>query len=613
MSSFILLLLFFPLVVPVTKSDDGCTPIRCSKHSPIIRFPFRHQTQQPQRCGYPGFDLNCDHKKDTVLVLPFSVNVVVKEINYTSQTILVHDPENCLPQKLPHLNLSTSSFNFLLDDYLISDSAIFKCSDADKSLYRFIPCLVDPINKYYFVDNHNTRLYPLNSCTKIHDISAVPWSISDKNGFRLEWSEPTCGHCEAQGKRCSLYNSTRLDSIHCIDKQPTTNHHGFGCFLAVIILVAFVHQYIRFRIGRENQIKIEKFLHDYRALKPSRFSYSDITRITHQFHYKLGEGGYGVVYKGKLNNEIDVAVKVLNNSKGNGEEFVNEVSTIGRIHHVNVVRLVGFCADGFQRALVYEFLPNDSLEKIIFQAGSKKISLDWEKLKDIALGIARGIEYLHEGCDQQILHFDIKPQNILLDHNFNPKICDFGLAKLCSKEQSAVTMTAARGTMGYIAPEVLSRTFGRVSYKSDVYSFGMLLLEMVGGRKNEDRNVNNTSPVYFPQWIYNHINAEDNPTWAQIDEEGNSIARKLSMVGLWCIQWCPTDRPSMKAVVQMLEGDNGDLTMPPNPFPATTNSVGAGHYQTEMAIILEDWKKNYCAVKWDLLKTLYDVTRKEYL
>ncbi|XP_012856966.1 PREDICTED: glycerophosphodiester phosphodiesterase protein kinase domain-containing GDPDL2-like [Erythranthe guttata] len=587
MSSFIFLLLLFPVVavVVVQGNGDDCTPIRCSKHSPIIRFPFRHQTLQPQHCGYPGFDLNCDHKNNAVLVLPFSVNVVVKEINYTSQTILVYDPENCLPQKLPHLNLSTSSFHFPLDEFFQSDSAIFICSDdADKSLYRF-PCLIDPINKYYFVDNDNILLYQLTSCTKIYDIPRViPRSISGKNGFRLEWSEPSCGHCEAQ----DYHFPKEIFFLLVTEALKKRLIAGFGCFLAVIILVAIVYQYIRFRTGRENQIKIEKFLQDYRALKPSRFSYSDITRITHQFRDKLGEGCYGVVYKGKLNNEIDVAVKVLNNSKGNGEEFVNEVSTIGRIHHVNIVRLVGFCADGFRRALVYEFLPNDSLEKIIFQAGSKKISLDWEKLKDIAQGIARGIEYLHEGCDQQILHFDIKPQNVLLDHNFNPKICDFGLAKLCSKEQSAVTMTAARGTMGYIAPEVLSRTFGRVSYKSDVYSFGMLLLEMVGGRKNEDRNVNNTSLVYFPQWIYNHINTEDNPMWAQIDEEGNSIARKLSIVGLWCIQWSPTDRPSMKVVVQMLEGDNGDLTMPPNPFPATSNIVGARHYQTEMAIILEE-------------------------
>ncbi|XP_012843365.1 PREDICTED: putative RING-H2 finger protein ATL21A [Erythranthe guttata] len=223
MSSFIFLLLLFPLVAVVVVQGvvEDCTPIRCSKHSPIIRFPFRHQTQQPQHCGYPGFDLNCDHKNDTILVLPFSVNVVVKEINYASQTILVYDPENCLPQKLPHLNLSTSSFNFHIkhDDYLMSDAAIYTCSDADKSLYRFVPCLIDPINKYYIFNN----IQELTSCTKIHDIPRViPWSITDKNGFRLGWSEPTCGHCEAQGKRCSLYNSTRLDSIHCID----IIHHG---------------------------------------------------------------------------------------------------------------------------------------------------------------------------------------------------------------------------------------------------------------------------------------------------------------------------------------------------------------------------------------------------
>ncbi|RVW33869.1 Rust resistance kinase Lr10 [Vitis vinifera] len=120
-------------------------------------------------------------------------------------------------------------------------------------------------------------------------------------------------------------------------------------------------------------------------------------------------------------------------------------------------------------------------------------------------GIAKGIEYLHQGCDQRILHFDIKPHNILLDHNFNPKISDFGLAKLCSKEQSAVSMTVARGTIGYIAPEVLSKNFRNVSYKSDVYSFGMLLLEMVGGRKNIDVSVESTSQVYFPEWIYNHL------------------------------------------------------------------------------------------------------------
>ena len=210
------------------------------------------------------------------------------------------------------------------------------------------------------------------------------------------------------------------------------------------------------------------------------------------------------MFKGRLSNDVFVAVKILNNYKGDGEEFINEVGSMGRIHHVNVACLVGYCADGFRRALIYEFLPNESLEKHIFSADGKSHMLGWEKLQDIALGIAKGIEYLHQGCDLQILHFDIKPHNILLDHNFNPKISDFGLAKLCSKGKSVVSMTAARGTMGYIAPEVLSRNFGTVSHKSDVYSFGMLLLEIVGGRKNIDTTVENTSQVCFPEWIYNH-------------------------------------------------------------------------------------------------------------
>ena len=334
----------------------------------------------------------------------------------------------------------------------------------------------------------------------------------------------------------------------------------------MLVLVAVYHAYRTYKSKKENEIKIESFLEDYKALKPSRYGYVDIKKITNKFKEKLGEGGYGTVYKGKLSNDILVAVKVLNNSKGNGEEFINEVGTIGRIHHVNVVRLVGFCADGSIRALIYEFLPNESLEKFIFSVAGENHSLGWEKLQHIAIGIAKGIEYLHQGCDKRILHFDIKPHNILLDHNFNPKISDFGLAKLCSKEESVVSMTVARGTIGYIAPEVLSRNFGNASHKSDVYSFGMLLLEMVGGRKNIDVTVENTGQVYFPEWVYCHLN-QGKELNIRAEKEGDTkIAKKLTIVGLWCIQWYPIDRPSMKVAVQMLEGEGDNLTMPPNPF-----------------------------------------------
>jgi len=312
------------------------------------------------------------------------------------------------------------------------------------------------------------------------------------------------------------------------------------------------------------------FLEDYKNFKPTRYSYADIKRITNQFTEKLGEGAYGTVFKGKLSNEIYVAVKMILNSttKDNGEEFINEVGTMGRIHHVNVVRLVGFCADGFRRALVYEFLPNYSLEKFISSADTKTLFLGWNKLQDIAIGIAKGIDYLHQGCDQQIIHFDIKPHNVLLDENFNSKISDFGLAKLCSKDQSAVSMATARGTMGYIAPEVFSRNFGNVSYKSDVYSFGILLLEVVGGKKNVENKMESTSQVYFPEWIYNFLEQKEDLRVLIEDNEDAKIAKKLAIVGLWCIQWHPASRPSMKVVTQMLEGGN-ELTMPPNPFGST--------------------------------------------
>ncbi|KAJ9678758.1 hypothetical protein PVL29_020834 [Vitis rotundifolia] len=170
----------------------------------------------------------------------------------------------------------------------------------------------------------------------------------------------------------------------------------------------------------------------------------------------------------------------------------------------------------------------------------------WEKLQNIALGIAKGIEYLHQGCDKRIFHFDIKPQNILLDQNFNPKISNFGLAKLCSKEQSAVSMITARGTMGYIAPKVLLRNFGNVSYKSDIYSFGMLLLEMVGGRKNIDVTKEKTSQVYFPEWVYNQLDTGEDVCIRIEEEEDIKITKQLTIMGLWCIQWYPIDRSSIR-------------------------------------------------------------------
>ncbi|RVW74446.1 Rust resistance kinase Lr10 [Vitis vinifera] len=229
--------------------------------------------------------------------------------------------------------------------------------------------------------------------------------------------------------------------------------------------------------------------------------------MTNSFKDKLGQGGFGSVYKGKLKSGRVVAVKVLVMSKADGQDFINEVATIGRIHHINVVKLVGFCIEGSKWALIYDFMPNGSLDKFIFPKHENNTPLSWERLYKIALGVGRGIEYLHQGCDMKILHFDIKPHNILLDEDFTPKVSDFGLAKLYSTDESIVSLTKARGTMGYIAPELFYKNIGCISNKADVYSFGMLLMEMMK----------------------------------------------------------PTDRPSMSKALKMLEGEIELLQMPPKP------------------------------------------------
>ncbi|KAH6758253.1 hypothetical protein C2S51_018488 [Perilla frutescens var. frutescens] len=316
---------------------------------------------------------------------------------------------------------------------------------------------------------------------------------------------------------------------------------------------------------------IESFLQSDNKLVPIRYSYSDIKKMTRDFQDKLGEGGYGSVYKGKLRSGHDVAVKLLGKSAGNGQEFINEIATIGRVHHVNVVKLVGYCAEGSKHALVLDFMSNGSLEKYLFNR-EKMNSLNWDTKFEIAVGVARGIEYLHHGCNIQILHFDIKPHNILLDDKFIPKISDFGLAKFFSSDKNTVTMTVARGTIGYVAPELISRSIGAVSYKADVYSFGMLLMEIVSLKKDLIAN-NGDSSLYFPYWIYDHFNQgldieiERTAKNNENDENDNmrKLARKMTIVALWCIKMNPDDRPSMKKVLEMLEGDAESLKIPDYP------------------------------------------------
>ncbi|CAK8570248.1 unnamed protein product [Lathyrus sativus] len=286
--------------------------------------------------------------------------------------------------------------------------------------------------------------------------------------------------------------------------------------------------------------------------------------MTRNFKDKLGEGGFGAVYKGKLRSGPFAAIKMLGKSKGNGQDFINEVATIGRIHHTNVVRLIGFCVERSKRALVYEFMPNGSLDKYI-SSTENVITLTYKQMFDISLGVARGIAYLHQGCDMQILHFDIKPHNILLDENFIPKVSDFGLAKLYPNDISIVTLTAARGTIGYMAPELFYQNIGGVSYKADVYSFGMLLMEMASKRRNLNPHAEHSSQLFFPFWVYNQLVEEKDIEMDEITNEEMINVKKMFITALWCIQLKPSDRPPMDKVIEMLEGNIDNIEIPPKP------------------------------------------------
>lgn len=332
------------------------------------------------------------------------------------------------------------------------------------------------------------------------------------------------------------------------------------CLLALII-----YKVKRKHLSADDTI--EEFLRDQHKLMPIRYSYSQIKKITEGFKLELGKGGFATVFKGKLQSGQVVAVKVLlGKSISNGQDFISEVSTMGRIHHVNVMTLIGFCVEGSKQALVYEFMPNGSLDKVIYSR-ENDLSLSWQKLFEISLGVARGIEYLHRGCEMQILHFDIKPHNILLDHRFRPKVSDFGLAKLYSVDENTVTLTAARGTIGYIAPELVYKSIGGIFYKADCYSFGMLLMEMVGRRKNLNPQVEQQSQIYFPSWIYDRL--ETGQYVEDLDDvtnEEKGLIRKMAIVSFWCIQTRPADRPTMSKVLEMLESEDEKHELPPKPF-----------------------------------------------
>ncbi|XP_031280200.1 G-type lectin S-receptor-like serine/threonine-protein kinase At2g19130 [Pistacia vera] len=291
------------------------------------------------------------------------------------------------------------------------------------------------------------------------------------------------------------------------------------------------------------------------------FKHRDLRSATKNFSEKLGEGGFGTVYRGTLPNSTAIAVKEHKRLKQCEKQFRAEVQTIGIIQHINLVRLCGFCAEASKRFLVYEYMPNGSLESLLFRKSPR--ILDWQSRFRIATGTARGLAYLHEECRDCIIHCDIKPENILLDAEYNPKVADFGLAKLFGRDFSRV-LTTMRGTRGYLAPEWISGE--AITTKADVFSYGMLLFEVISGRRNLHPLLDEGFDDYFPLRVANTIYQGKNVLTLLDDRlEGNVIVEELiraCKVACWCIQDDEKDRPTMGQVIGILEGLL-EMGMPP--------------------------------------------------
>ncbi|XP_058070927.1 G-type lectin S-receptor-like serine/threonine-protein kinase LECRK3 [Magnolia sinica] len=301
------------------------------------------------------------------------------------------------------------------------------------------------------------------------------------------------------------------------------------------------------------------------------FTYKELEEITDGFKEELGRGAFAIVYKGVLasNSQNFIAVKKLDMVLKEAEKgFRTEVILIGQTHHKNLVKLLGFCEEGSHRLLVYEFMRNGSLASFLFEGPRPS----WNKRMQIAFGIARGLMYLHEECGSQIIHCDIKPQNILLDDSFTARISDFGISKLLKTNQSRTT-TCVRGTKGYVAPEWFRNM--PVTAKVDVYSFGVMLLEIICCRKNIKSEIEDDQNAVLTYWASDCYRAGRLDMLVEDDTEALDDMRRMdrvAMVALWCIQEDPSLRPSMKKVTQMLEGAV-EVSVPPNPY-SFISSIG---------------------------------------
>ncbi|KAK7320687.1 hypothetical protein VNO77_30386 [Canavalia gladiata] len=464
-------------------------------------------------------------------------NICTGEKKCSCLTVLSSSP-NCKPGFVPPCNSKKSTIELL---------------KVDDGLNYFALEFLPPYSKTDLIGCKT-------SCSENCSCLAMFFHSGSGNCFLLD----RIGSFEKSNQDSGFVSYIKVSSTGTDTGDKGSNNVQTIVVVIIVILTLFIISsilFVAYRCFRKMQnlpespqenSEEEDFLESLTGM-PLRYSYNDLETATKHFSVKLGQGGFGSVYKGVLPDGTQLAVKKLEGIGQGKKEFRVEVSIIGSIHHHHLVRLKGFCAEGPHRLLVYEYMANGSLDKWIFNKHKEEFPLDWDTRFNIAVGTAKGLAYLHEDCDSKIVHCDIKPENVLLDDNFLAKVSDFGLAKLMTREQSHV-FTTLRGTRGYLAPEWITNY--AISEKSDVFSYGMVLLEIIGGRKNYDPN-ETSEKSHFPSFAFKMM--EEGKVREVVDSkmetrENDERVHIAVEVALWCIQEDMSSRPSMTKVVQMLEG-----------------------------------------------------------
>ncbi|CAL9114136.1 unnamed protein product, partial [Musa textilis] len=325
------------------QSKNNCSVApRPGGGSVEVKFPFR-LTDQPDSCGFQGFELY--YQGDfTMLKLPFDQALAVDYISY---------------------------------------------SEVSSAYFTRVSCLSDLPGHYYLADSYS----PTQELSSCETLTADRFQLSyDGERLFLVWGEPDCRYCygdcrlnrKSKKTECVLdpifYDPNTHKGSHATDVTIGLCAAGSVAIVTIIILLVF-KRFSKMKKKKQN-LAVERFLKEYKSMKPTRYSYSELKKMTDDFKTILGQGGYGSVFKGKLHNGVPVAVKVLDNPTVSGDEFTNEIAAIGTIHHVNIVRLLGFCVEGSKRALIYEFMPNESLDKYIMEEGERSTKFSWTKLHD---------------------------------------------------------------------------------------------------------------------------------------------------------------------------------------------------------------------------------------